>query len=91
MWAYKFELTRGRTVNQICYNKQIEDIIAVAYGEAQGVSGYSDGLILCWSVKNPEVNYHASFIYLCSSIRNAFTNQMLPYRPLTFPQPTQTY
>ncbi|KAH6573738.1 hypothetical protein BASA60_005920 [Batrachochytrium salamandrivorans] len=54
LWSYRCELTRGRNVMCMAWNKQNEDIIAVAYGEAHHLSGSMAGLILCWSVKNPE-------------------------------------
>ncbi|KAI8926599.1 WD40-repeat-containing domain protein [Entophlyctis helioformis] len=54
LWSYRCELTRGRSVLYMAWNKQNEDILAVAYGEPRPPSGASPGLILCWSVKNPE-------------------------------------
>ncbi|KAJ3110400.1 WD repeat-containing protein 78 [Phlyctochytrium bullatum] len=54
LWSYRCELTRGRAVMYMSWNKQNEDILAVAYGESKtNVSPWS-GLILCWSPKNPE-------------------------------------
>ncbi|KAL2916982.1 hypothetical protein HK105_203414 [Polyrhizophydium stewartii] len=55
LWSYRCELTRGRSVMYMAWNKQNEDILAVAYGEIKPPShGSAPGLILCWSVKNPE-------------------------------------
>jgi WD40 repeat protein len=54
LWSYKCELTRGRSISAICLNKQNEDILAVGYGESRLLHDSSPGLILCWSVKNPE-------------------------------------
>ncbi|KAJ8325836.1 hypothetical protein O5D80_006023 [Batrachochytrium dendrobatidis] len=54
LWSYRCELTRGRSVMYMAWNRQNEDIIAVAYGEAKISSDAMPGLILCWSVKNPE-------------------------------------
>jgi hypothetical protein len=55
LWGYRCELTRGRQVMYTSWNKQNEDLIAVAYGEARYNSKASPGLILLWSIKNPEV------------------------------------
>ncbi|KAI8896045.1 WD40-repeat-containing domain protein [Globomyces pollinis-pini] len=54
LWGYRCDLTRGRQVTYLCWNKQNEDILAVAYGESRLQSNVSPGLILCWSAKNPE-------------------------------------
>jgi hypothetical protein len=54
LWTYKCELTRGRQVTCMSFNKQNEDIIAIAYGESRVLPHASPGLILCWSAKNPE-------------------------------------
>jgi dynein intermediate chain 4, axonemal len=54
LWTYKCELTRGRQVNYLTFNKQNEDIVAVAYSESRLIPTAPPGLILCWSAKNPE-------------------------------------
>jgi hypothetical protein len=54
LWNYKCELTRGRVVNCMCFNKQNEDIIAIAYGGSKLNEESAQGLILIWSAKNPE-------------------------------------
>ncbi|KAJ3381671.1 WD repeat-containing protein 78 [Entophlyctis sp. JEL0112] len=54
LWTYRCELTRGRTVTHMTWNKQNEDILAVAYGESRTSTSSSEGLILCWTLKNPE-------------------------------------
>ncbi|KAJ3166366.1 WD repeat-containing protein 78 [Irineochytrium annulatum] len=54
LWSYRCELTRGRTVTYMAWNKHNEDILAVAYSESKMSSNISAGLILCWSPKNPE-------------------------------------
>ncbi|RKO92733.1 WD40-repeat-containing domain protein [Blyttiomyces helicus] len=56
LWQYRCELTRGRIVMYMSWNKQNEDILAVAYGESKTPSLWP-GLILCWSLKNPERIY----------------------------------
>lgn len=56
LWAYRCELTKGRSVTYMAWNKQTEDILAVAYSDCNKLSNSNTfpGLILCWSVKNPE-------------------------------------
>ncbi|KAI8903795.1 WD40-repeat-containing domain protein [Gorgonomyces haynaldii] len=54
LWSYKCELTRGRSVMYMSWNKVNEDILAIAYGESRTYANQSPGLILCWSIKNPE-------------------------------------
>lgn len=54
LWTFKCELTRGRQVTYMSWNKQNEDIIAIAYSESRTFAGNPPGLILCWSAKNPE-------------------------------------
>ncbi|KAJ3273838.1 WD repeat-containing protein 78 [Terramyces sp. JEL0728] len=54
LWSYRCELSRGRHVTNMSWNKQNEDILAVAYSESRFQSSASPGLILCWSAKNPE-------------------------------------
>ncbi|KAK3755597.1 hypothetical protein QZH41_017593, partial [Actinostola sp. cb2023] len=53
LWSYSCNLTKGRNVSCIAWNKLNLDILAVGYGEFS----YSDqkgGLACCWSIKNPE-------------------------------------
>ncbi|KAI8909414.1 WD40-repeat-containing domain protein [Powellomyces hirtus] len=54
LWSYRCELTRGRAVAFMAWNKQSEDILAVAYGEQKPGPNPMLGLVLCWSIKNPE-------------------------------------
>ena len=55
LWTYRCDLSRGRRVNSIVCNKLSEDVIAVGYGECSTSTGAPLGMILCWSIKNPEV------------------------------------
>ncbi|KAJ3171990.1 WD repeat-containing protein 78 [Geranomyces variabilis] len=54
LWSYRCELTRGRAVTFMAWNKQSEDILAVAYSEQKPGPNPMLGLVLCWSIKNPE-------------------------------------
>ncbi|KAJ3296363.1 WD repeat-containing protein 78 [Borealophlyctis nickersoniae] len=54
LWSYRCELTRGRCVMYMAWNKQNEDILAVAYGDCKASPQSPPGLVLCWSLKNPE-------------------------------------
>jgi hypothetical protein len=55
LWFFKCELTKGRSISDFSWNKQNEDILAVAYGQSHSQIRASPGLILVWSAKNPEV------------------------------------
>ncbi|XP_024908248.1 dynein axonemal intermediate chain 4 isoform X3 [Cynoglossus semilaevis] len=52
LWAFSCELTRGRRVSCMAWNKKNQDILAVGYGELDS-TGVEPGLICCWSLKNP--------------------------------------
>lgn len=54
LWSFRCELTRGRIVMYMSWNKLNEDIISIAYGECKTNPAASPGLVLCWSLKNPE-------------------------------------
>jgi hypothetical protein len=64
LWSYRCDLVRGRSVNAMAWNKKQKDILAVAYGESKNNVKSSSGLVLCWSVKNPE---WPEKIYECDS------------------------
>jgi hypothetical protein len=52
-------------VTYMTWNKENEDILAVSYGESKYSAGSGiNGLILCWSVKNPEVLYDGCLCWL---------------------------
>lgn len=53
LWAYSCSLTRGKRVNSLTWNKANKDLLAVGYGN-YGSSEKDDGLVCCWSLKNPE-------------------------------------
>jgi hypothetical protein len=54
LWSFRCELTRGRVVTHMAWNKSKEDIISIAYGDSKTNLAATQGLILCWSLKNPE-------------------------------------
>ncbi|KAJ3093444.1 WD repeat-containing protein 78 [Physocladia obscura] len=54
LWSYRCDLTRGRSVAYMAWNKENEDILAVCYGENKHSFSLHQGLVLCWSLKNPE-------------------------------------
>jgi len=56
LWSFKCDLSRGRSISQIAWNKKCEDIIAVSYEELNNTNNNNSpkGLILCWSLKNSE-------------------------------------
>ncbi|KAJ3227804.1 WD repeat-containing protein 78 [Clydaea vesicula] len=54
LWSFRCELTRGRVVMYMAWNKHNEDILSIAYGECKSNPASVPGLVLCWSLKNPE-------------------------------------
>ncbi|KAJ3024410.1 UNVERIFIED_CONTAM: WD repeat-containing protein 78 [Siphonaria sp. JEL0065] len=54
LWTYRCEVTRGRSVMYMAFNKQNEDILVVAYGENKHAFSPHYGILLVWSLKNPE-------------------------------------
>lgn len=53
LWSYSCNLTKGRNVSCLAWNKLNPDILAVGYGEFV-FSEQKGGLACCWSIKNPE-------------------------------------
>uniref|UniRef100_A0A3B4AQ90 Dynein axonemal intermediate chain 4 n=1 Tax=Periophthalmus magnuspinnatus TaxID=409849 RepID=A0A3B4AQ90_9GOBI len=51
LWSFSCDLTLGRRVNSLVWNKNNPDLLAVGYGASESSS--SAGLICCWSLKNP--------------------------------------
>ena len=54
LWSYHCSLTEGRNVAAMAWNRLNPDILAVAYGQFD-FGAQRDGLVLFWSLKNPEV------------------------------------
>ncbi|KAM8750903.1 dynein axonemal intermediate chain 4-like isoform 1-T1 [Acanthopagrus schlegelii] len=52
LWAFSCELTKGRKITSMAWNKINPDILAVAYSDCDP-SNYKPSLICCWSLKNP--------------------------------------
>ncbi|XP_070701689.1 dynein axonemal intermediate chain 4-like [Pempheris klunzingeri] len=52
LWAFSCELSRGRSVSSMAWNKKNPDLLAVGYGELDS-SKQKPGLVCCWSLKNP--------------------------------------
>ncbi|XP_037644615.1 dynein intermediate chain 4, axonemal isoform X3 [Sebastes umbrosus] len=52
LWAFSCELSRGRSISCMAWNKKNPDLLAVGYGES-GSSDQKPGLVCCWSLKNP--------------------------------------
>ncbi|KAK7879829.1 hypothetical protein WMY93_033499, partial [Mugilogobius chulae] len=50
LWSFTCELTQGRRVNSMVWNKKNPDLLAVGYGASESSS--SPGLVCCWSLKN---------------------------------------
>ena len=62
LWSYRCELTRDRKVSYASWNKINEDILAVAYTKRNHAENSDDGMILCWSIKNPDVILFFNFL-----------------------------
>ncbi|TVK90645.1 WD repeat-containing protein 78 [Bagarius yarrelli] len=52
LWSYSCELTKGRNVSCMAWNKKNPDILAVGYGEF-GFRNQKPGLVCIWSLMNP--------------------------------------
>nr|XP_055069609.1 dynein axonemal intermediate chain 4 isoform X1 [Misgurnus anguillicaudatus] len=52
LWAFRCELTVGRNISSMTWNKRNPDLLAVGYGEFD-FKDQKSGLVCCWSLKNP--------------------------------------
>ncbi|KNC50560.1 WD repeat domain 78 [Thecamonas trahens ATCC 50062] len=53
LWRFECDATAGRAVTCMGWNPRDSDLLAVGYGAFNGTAhGASDGLVLCWSLKN---------------------------------------
>ncbi|XP_041339227.1 dynein intermediate chain 4, axonemal [Pyrgilauda ruficollis] len=52
LWSYRCDLTRGRSVSSMAWNKVNPDLLAVGYREFVS-RDQKKGLACCWSLKNP--------------------------------------
>ncbi|XP_069367195.1 dynein axonemal intermediate chain 4 isoform X2 [Paralichthys olivaceus] len=52
LWTFSCELSIGRSVSCMAWNKKNPDLLAVGYGELDS-SDLKPGLVCCWSLKNP--------------------------------------
>ncbi|XP_071346282.1 dynein axonemal intermediate chain 4-like isoform X2 [Trachinotus anak] len=52
LWSFSCELSRGRSVSSMAWNRKNPDLLAVGYGESDS-SNQKPGLVCCWSLKNP--------------------------------------
>uniref|UniRef100_A0A673BD44 Dynein axonemal intermediate chain 4 n=1 Tax=Sphaeramia orbicularis TaxID=375764 RepID=A0A673BD44_9TELE len=52
LWTFSCELSRGRSVSSMTWNKKNPDLLAVGYGDSES-SDQKPGLVCCWSLKNP--------------------------------------
>ncbi|CAK6954451.1 dynein axonemal intermediate chain 4-like [Scomber scombrus] len=60
LWVFSCELTKGRNITSMAWNKENLDLLAVGYGDID-LSTQKSGLICCWSLKNltwPERVFH---------------------------------
>mmetsp|Transcript_5976 Transcript_5976/g.13861 ORF Transcript_5976/g.13861 Transcript_5976/m.13861 type:complete len:746 (-) Transcript_5976:24-2261(-) len=53
LWSYECDLSKGRNVSCMAWNKLQPDLLAVGYGEFE-FTKQGNGLVLFWSLKNPE-------------------------------------
>ncbi|XP_056315050.1 dynein axonemal intermediate chain 4 [Danio aesculapii] len=52
LWEFSCELTMGRNVSCMVWNKKNPDLLAVGYGQVE-FKNPNSGLVCCWSLKNP--------------------------------------
>ena len=53
LWTFGCQLTDGRNVSSMAWNKDDQDLVAAAYGEFDFSVEQKDGAIALWSLKNP--------------------------------------
>ncbi|GBG68748.1 hypothetical protein CBR_g3290 [Chara braunii] len=63
LWDFRCDVTEGRNVSSITWNRMHKDILAVGYGEFD-YAAQKDGLIAFWSLKNPR---YPHWVIPCSS------------------------
>eukprot|EP00038_Savillea_parva_P002658 m.116234 g.116234 ORF g.116234 m.116234 type:complete len:848 (+) comp10912_c0_seq2:144-2687(+) len=54
LWRYHCTLTEGRAVTAVVWNKANSDILAAGYGTLDQSGVTVEGLVCCWSFKNPQ-------------------------------------
>jgi WD40 repeat protein len=54
LWSFECPLTEGQNVNCMAWNYSNRDILAIGYGNVDFV-GEKEGMVLCWTLKNPTV------------------------------------
>ncbi|XP_028282954.1 dynein axonemal intermediate chain 4 [Parambassis ranga] len=52
LWVFSCELSRGRRISSMTWNKKYPDLLAVGYCESES-GNQKPGLVCCWSLKNP--------------------------------------
>nr|WAW84846.1 axonemal dynein intermediate chain 4 [Halisarca dujardinii] len=63
LWTLSYHKTKDKQASCMAWNKQNPDIVAVGYGNLD-FSGQEDGIVCCWSLKNPE---HPERVYKATS------------------------
>jgi WD40 repeat protein len=53
LWSFQCDLTKGRTISCMAWNKVNKDLLAVSYGQFD-FTNQRDGMVCFWSLKNPE-------------------------------------
>jgi WD40 repeat protein len=53
LWSFQCDLTKGRTISGMAWNKVNKDLLAVSYGQFD-FTNQRDGMVCFWSLKNPE-------------------------------------
>jgi len=54
LFEFKCDFTEGRNVSSMAWNKVNKDVLAVGYGEFNFKGQESGGMVLFWSLRNPE-------------------------------------
>jgi len=74
LWSFASEASQGRNVACLEWNPGNRDLLAAGYGEFDFARQRSDGLILFWSLKNPE-SPDKAIRAACGVTAIAFSNQ----------------
>ncbi|XP_059146873.1 dynein axonemal intermediate chain 4-like isoform X2 [Physella acuta] len=53
LWSYTCNVTKGRNISCMAWNRKNPDLLAVGYGQFE-FTGQKPGIVCCWCLKNPE-------------------------------------
>uniref|UniRef100_A0A3Q0QZP1 Dynein axonemal intermediate chain 4 n=1 Tax=Amphilophus citrinellus TaxID=61819 RepID=A0A3Q0QZP1_AMPCI len=67
LWVFSCELSRGRSVSCMAWNRKNPDLLAVGYGGFD-FGNQTPGLVCCWSIKNLKLQWPERVIHCDSTV-----------------------